>query len=59
MIEMTEDALHIYDENGEEIVCWVEDEWIEDPTVALSMANAVHIFHTQGPEYLKTILNEV
>jgi|GEM_PF-4715347 len=58
-IEMTDDELRIYDQNDQEIVIWTQDQWIDDPSLVLSMVNAVHILHTQGPEFLKTILNEV
>lgn len=29
-----------------EVVHWVEDEWIEDPTILPAIANAIHLAHT-------------
>jgi len=41
-IEFGEDYVSISDEQGE-VVRWVMQEWVEDPTVVLSIANAVRI----------------
>lgn len=50
----------INDRKGNEIVKWVDDEWIEDPSVTVSIANAINIIYTEGEDTLKqTIKNDV
>lgn len=56
---INQDSITILDNEGKEIVHWIQDEWTEDPTVVPSIANAVHVFHTQGIEYLKNMKEEV
>lgn len=29
------DGLYFYDENGQETVCWVSDEWRDDPVLVM------------------------
>jgi hypothetical protein len=41
-IEFGKDFIAIYDRHGE-VVRWVMQEWIEDPSIVLSIANAVRI----------------
>ena len=55
-VDVFEDSVHIYDEHGEEIVMWLEDEWIEDPSVTISIANAIRVFYVDGPDALKSII---
>ena len=56
MIEINDDSIYIEDEHGE-IVSWVEDEWIEDPSVIISISNAIDIYHSEGPESLREHIN--
>lgn len=56
-VEITEDSIHIHDEEGE-IVMWTMSEWEEDPEVALSIFNAIDIFHRQGPSALRERINK-
>lgn len=59
MIEFALDGIYIRDEHGE-IVCWVEDEWKEDPDVVYSIVNAVRMYYEEGSSKLReTIGREV
>ena len=49
-VEITEDSVTIRNEQGKEIVHWIEDEWKEDPSVTLAIANAITMFYNQGPK---------
>ena len=53
-IHFSEDYISIQF-NGTEIVGWTESEWIEDPQVVFSIANAIHLAYTD-PETLLTKL---
>jgi len=35
-----------------EVVHWVEDEWIEDPTIVPAIVNAIHLAHTNPDELI-------
>ena len=41
--------------NGKEIVSWHEDEWQEDPTIIVSIANAINLYHTNKNELIKLL----
>lgn len=56
MIETTGDSVHIHDVHGE-IVMWTQAEWEEEPEVVMSIVNAIHIAHTDGPECLRRLLH--
>lgn len=43
LITITGDGVYIADADGTELVCWIKDEWIEDPNVVISIVNAVKI----------------
>ncbi|TKJ83837.1 hypothetical protein PaeCFBP13512_22210 [Paenibacillus sp. CFBP13512] len=58
-IVINQDSITILDAEGKEIVHWIQDEWVEDSTLVPSIANAVHVLHTQGVEYLKNMIEEV
>lgn len=51
-IEIVIDAIYISDEWGE-IVSWTEVEWIEDPTVAVSIFSAIRMYYEQGSYALR------
>lgn len=57
MISIGEDHVTISDAQGE-IVHWVEDEWMDDPTVTLAIANAINIYHTTGPMILRAMIGK-
>ena len=38
-----EKDIQITDRKGNEIVYWIIDEWIEDPNVVFSIANAIEL----------------
>lgn len=46
IIEILQEEITISLESGVEVVHWVEDEWIEDPTILPAIANAIHMAHT-------------
>lgn len=54
-VEAEYDFVSISDENGE-IVYWDVVEWQEDPSVTISIVNAVSIALTLGAEELRKML---
>jgi len=42
-----DDGIYIVDDEGE-VCCWVESEWVEDPTVTLTIAAAVALATAKG-----------
>ena len=58
-VEITDDFVRIY-EGKKEIVGWVSDEWIEDPTILPSITNAINIANQDnGVRELKRILGKL
>ncbi len=55
-VEINEDSIRIF-ENQVEIVGWNQTEWIEDPNIITSIANAIHLAVTD-PEWLKETLKK-
>lgn len=39
-----------------ELVYWHQDEWLEDPTVAVSIANAIRIYYEEGAQTLLEVI---
>jgi hypothetical protein len=58
-VELAEDSIHIHDEHGKEVVMWIQDEWIDDPSVVLSIANAICIFYEKGPDAIKELIGRI
>lgn len=56
-VEITDEYIRIYEEDGEELVGWDCQEWGEDGTIVPSIVNAVHLAHT-NPDLLRDLLNE-
>lgn len=56
-LELTRDAVHIKDAHGD-IVMWTRQEWEEDPSVVISIANAIRIAYEDGTECLRTLLKK-
>ena len=56
-VEILSDTIRIYDNDNNEVVGWVEDEWLEDPNLVLVIANAINIFYGFGTDRLKTIIH--
>jgi PHD/YefM family antitoxin component YafN of YafNO toxin-antitoxin module len=51
-VEVAEKFICITDENGDEVVYWHQDEWVEDPELVVpAIANAIHLAYTD-PEKL-------
>lgn len=59
-LTIDQESVNIYIDNGEDrepthIVYWHLDEVEEDANVAISIANAIHLFHTDREELFKSI----
>jgi hypothetical protein len=52
------DYIAIYDDQGEEIAYWIEDEWLNEPELAINLANAIRIYYTKGPKFMKELLGK-
>jgi hypothetical protein len=57
MLEIGEDFVTISDEFGE-IVHWVEDEWIEDSSVVISIAVAIRMYYEQGTDAIRSTVGK-
>jgi len=54
MIEFSKDSITIYIQGGgPELVTWTKDEWIEDPSIVLSIANAIKMYYTDYDRLVK------
>jgi hypothetical protein len=53
-VDIIPEEITVYLEDGTEVVHWVEDEWKEDPSIVTSIANAIHLAHTD-PDKLVTL----
>jgi len=52
-VEFSEDSIAIlYDHD--EVLYWIEDEWIEDPTIVLSIANVIYLSQ-RNPQALEKL----
>lgn len=51
-----EDDIISINEKGQEIAMWIKDEWVDDPNVVFSIANAIKLAYT-NIEKLKEKLN--
>ena len=47
----------IFDDDGQEVVTWVEDEWIEDPSIIPAIKNAVRLAKQGKVEEIKRMIN--
>lgn len=54
-VEVTTESVEIF-VNGNSLLYWDIQEIREDATVAFSIANAINVFYTQGPEAFKNAL---
>ena len=50
-IEIDELHVTVYDEEGYEVVHWVDVEWMEDPSIVPAIANAIRMA-SEEPERL-------
>ena len=53
VVDISADGVYIDQEDGTEVVCWTEDEWMEDPSVTICIASAVHMAHTEPDELIR------
>lgn len=56
-VEITGDTIRIYDRNANEIVGWIDDEWAEDPSITIFIANAIATFYEMGEDGLRQKLS--
>lgn len=42
-VEIFNDEVTIYDDNGQEVVKWISDEWKEDPSIIPAIKNAIKL----------------
>lgn len=56
-VNVGSDYIAIYDQ-GEELVRWVEDEWLDEPALAINLVNAVHLYYTRGPAFIREKLGK-
>ena len=53
--DVQESYIAMFD-GDQELVYWDEAEWMEDPSLAVNIANAVHIGYTQGAHAVRNII---
>lgn len=51
-MEMMHEGVYIYDASGQEVVCWVDDEW-EDPSTVTATLNAISLALKHGAEAVR------
>ena len=52
-VEIGEDYVVLKDEEGCEIIKWIEDEIVDDTSVTFVIANAIKLMYEKGPDYIK------
>lgn len=45
--------IRILDPDGNEVVAWADEEWIEDPQVVYAIVNAVKLFYDEGADAVR------
>jgi len=55
-IDICSEEITISMRDGTEVVHWVEDEWVEDPTIVPAIANAIHLAHSDQKKLI--VLNK-
>lgn len=58
-VEILRDQITLFDDEGEELVAWSSNEWHEDPTVVLSIANAIRMLYEEGGDSIRMKLDSV
>ena len=53
--EITTDSIALFD-GDEELVYWDAEEIINDPSLPFTIANAINIGHTEGPDGVRVRL---
>jgi len=57
IIVFGEESIHIMD-GKTEVVMWTKQEWIDDPEVVFSIANAIKIALTDEPQKVAQIIGK-
>ena len=52
-VEICKEEITISMNNSIEIVHWVEDEWNEDPSIVVEIANAIHLAYTEPDKLIE------
>ncbi len=55
-VDIHPDSIVLMDEKGE-IVYWDKQEWIDDPSLVLSIANAINQGHVNGGSAVRLLIN--
>lgn len=56
-VAIGQDYIAIYDQ-GEEIAYWTEEEWLNEPKLAINLANAIRLYYTHGPAHIRKLLGK-
>lgn len=56
LVLFTAESVHIRHPSGCELIAWDMQEWVDDPAVVFSIAQAIKIVYQQGPDALRTLL---
>ena len=52
-VEIDNTEITIYDEQGYEVVHWVDTEWMEDPSIVPAIANAIRMAFEEPERLIK------
>jgi hypothetical protein len=56
-VDINEDGVYLFGEEGEEIVCWVTTEMVEAPEeVAFAIAGSLKMLYEQGGDALRQFI---
>jgi len=56
-VTVEKDHVLIFDDDGQEIVIWVSDEWEEDPTIIPAIRNAIRLANQGKVEDMKKAID--
>ena len=59
VITVKMDTISVHTFDGLEVVHWVEDEWLEDPSITPAIANAIHLAHAKPHTLLRLNLDHI
>jgi hypothetical protein len=59
IIAICKDEITILLQSGIEVVHWVEDEWLDDPSITPAIANAIHLAHTEPNKLITMNLDHI
>ena len=59
IVTVETESISVHTIGGVEVCHWVEDEWLEDPTITPAIVNAVHLAHTEPDLLLRLNANHI